>query len=209
MSAQEEIDLDEELSEIIGQPGENDIDELNQTFESAATSTRGRPKLPTYWSRVIHVTPTAVDAKMDFPLVTDIELQGSLRSMNQVESNTKWELLFYPKEFAQTHVIESLDDWKLSDEQLKKWGKKVTKLREDVCKKALKVAIDEGIYNPDMDTKFENNHCSFNKKKNKPKSHSDPVEPTPSSLRKRSKLRHLSIEQKVDAVHRVFIGKEK
>ena len=52
---------------------------------------------------------------------------------------SNWQLDFFPKQFAADHQIESLESYRLKPKQLEKYALIVTKLREHLRARALRI----------------------------------------------------------------------
>ena len=71
MSKQQDLLLDEELTERQDLRQQSDEEHKDQTFDSGTSNPRGRPKLPTLWSRVLHITEATTAANVEHEIFID------------------------------------------------------------------------------------------------------------------------------------------
>ena len=140
MDSQSIQQLEEELQENEGASEDSGDQGMTESLVSSNPSVRGRPRLPIVWSKVVHVTPDCSSQIKEHWISVDTQLHQALRSRVNLEPTLGWKMEFFPNEFAKEHDIQSLDDWRLTESQLKVQGKNISKLREEIRKRALKMA---------------------------------------------------------------------
>jgi hypothetical protein len=131
-------ELKEELKEGKDDSEEEIMPEQEVPVGIVTGARRGRPKLPLTWTRVLHITPELDSSAAAHEVFVDTVLQ-QLRQQNERLTMSSWELAFFPKQFAADHPIETLESYQLSAKQLEKYAFAVTKLRERLRARALRI----------------------------------------------------------------------
>lgn len=118
--------------------------------------------------------------------------------------------------FAKEKDFDDLSKWALTQEKLRKMAKLVTKLRADIRKRAINMAGQEGHDVNASDTlvakviRLSNRgHYDSREKGRQLQFKQIGKEETPSTMRKRTRRRVLSLDEKVDIAWKVFIEKER
>ena len=83
------------------------------------------------------VTATQPSRLLLHSMFVDIELQKQLRERSRRSVVPAWEVLFFPEDFKKEHEFDSLDDWRLTDFELEKYAKLVSKMRTEVRREAI------------------------------------------------------------------------
>ena len=143
-------------------------------------------------------------------------LQRNLMQRDQTEESQSWKMLFHPREFAKDKDFDSFDDWIIKEDKLFKFAKSTNKLRADLRKRAVRMAEVIGASISDSDpvvakviTNVRNGHWDQRVKKKKDFFKSMTKEPVPSLLRKRGKIRKLSLDDRVEVAWMIFMDKER
>ena len=148
-------------------------------------------------------------------IFVDIGLQRQLVEQHQQVIKEDWALLFYPKGFVSEHEIDSVEQFQLTAEKLKKLGLTTTKLRNEIKYRAL-----EMINNiPEAQVKELDEICKLRIRKRiedcdsklaaqRSKLMKTHQEPTSTWKRKKGLQRRLKMDDKVEALYMVFIDKE-
>ena len=96
----QEMPEDEELKEGSDRQSSEDDGPNDKSLSSISSRGRGRPKLPTLWSRVMHITNGMSSNIKEHWVVSDIQLQSALRTANQLPARDNWAPFFFPKDFV-------------------------------------------------------------------------------------------------------------
>jgi hypothetical protein len=193
-----------------------DDEEEEKSVESSQPSRRGRPRIPISWSRVLLVTPELDHKGRKHEVFVDLTLQQNLIERQQYEGSQDWQLLFHPRAWAKEKDFEDLAQWQLSEDRLYKYAKMTSKLRAVLRERAIKFAEKEG-------QQFSASEAQVAKVvRLSSRGHYDQreiarlklfkglvQEETPSSLRKRTGRRKLTLDDKVQIAWKVLVGKER
>ena len=83
-----------------------------------------------YWSRVVSLQRYSQEQEKRWALEDDIkEMQENLRPEEGAEEN-EWEPVFDPTAFERKHQPLKLEDYRLGEEALLKWGAEATNIRK-------------------------------------------------------------------------------
>ena len=113
-----ESDSEEESQELYhpdhqGEPPEG----LDGSNSGGGKKTRGRPKVPEEWTRVISFEDDDLDELRVYELKLDLLLGNA---MSKIETRGKaskaWKPLFWPDDFAKEHKNMKLEDFALQEE---------------------------------------------------------------------------------------------
>jgi hypothetical protein len=97
---------------------------------------RGRSKQPVVWSRVLKIKDGEQLRIAEHEVFVDVQLFLQRREQVDDRSRQRWKPLFHPKTWALENPIEELAPYELSERQLMKYGKEVTRLRKEIRDKA-------------------------------------------------------------------------
>ena len=89
-----------------------------------------------FWSRIITVDGFEVDLMQMWPLGPDIIEECKAVAGIQPDDIESWVPLFEPADFNDAHGPLKLEDYQLSQEELKTWAERVIKIRADIMQKA-------------------------------------------------------------------------
>lgn len=107
--------------------------------EEEKTGKRGRRAIPLAWTRVVLIKPHTNSRVTIHAIQTEVNIQKILRENNKRLTIPEYKLLFWPNEWARENLITDLEQFKLSDDQLKKIGKQATKIRTQLRARALRM----------------------------------------------------------------------
>ena len=106
-----------------------DDDGRESSINSQSQQSRGRPRIPERWSRVVNVDSTMVYAMKVFQLSSDLLVAQGLQLHTQSQSKVKWVPAFCPKLFVTNRESIGLADYEMVVEELRTYGRHVTHLR--------------------------------------------------------------------------------
>ena len=104
--------------------------EKDASINSSSISRRGRKKIPEKWTRVEIITPNHPSEFSVFDLAPDLLLSRGLPHLGESLRLRHWSIFFCQKDFISRHEQLTFDKFRLSSEQLRKYGVKVTKIRK-------------------------------------------------------------------------------
>ena len=132
---------DEELTEFL-MDYVDPIENQEQEVVTESHEQRGRPRIQERWTRVI-CTGTSVPSDLRvFELRSDLLLAAGLPILASKRSKNAWAPIFRPKEFAMDHQHLTIQDNRLSEEELMELGRQVTVLRSQYRELAIGVVED-------------------------------------------------------------------
>ena len=105
------------------------VDEEEDGDESILTvsqQSRGRPRIPEKWTRVINVNTADVGRIKTYVLASDLLVAQALPTQSRVSGANGWEPIFFPKQFVKNHSKLIIKDYQLSDEELRQFGADVS-----------------------------------------------------------------------------------
>ena len=129
---------------------EEEKESLDLSIDSVK-SKRGRPKIPTQWSRVISISADDLDDVKVYELAPDLLLSKAVTaSLSRGRTAKEWKPLFWPEQYAKKHNMTVAGNT-LTKEQLIQYGQKVTQARSWQRERAAAVnndgdAIDQEAY---------------------------------------------------------------
>ena len=89
-----------------------------------------------FWSRLISVHGFEVDLMQMWPLGPDIIEECQAVAGIPQDDKVSWAPLFEPADFNDAHGPLNLEDYQLSQEELKTWAERVIKIRAGIMQKA-------------------------------------------------------------------------
>ena len=186
-----------------------------ESIESTSTAQRGRKKIPLAWTKVINLTKLQQNPIKIYGLFAEIELQKHLRDENRRSTLSSWKMIFWPKDFAKQFNIEDLEKFRLNAKQMERHGVNVSNQRSILRKRALELQQmlqQEENKNQNEESKLlkrvNQGYYAFSASSKKIMDLKLAKEPTPTFSRKRGKKAHLSVTEKIDAIHKVVVLKE-
>ena len=108
----------------------------NISMKSISTKSRGRPKLPILWTRVIDIEIPVVDLVETFSIDEDIENLANMKAPKPTKGKKEWEPLFYTNYFTEENQVSDMEAYRLPEKQLKKLATSTVKYRADLVRKA-------------------------------------------------------------------------
>ena len=84
-------------------------------MKSVSNKSRGRPKLPMLWTRIIDIDDTVDGLVETFPIDVDLENLTNFKLPKATKSKKEWEPLFYTNYFTDENQVSSMDPYKLSE----------------------------------------------------------------------------------------------
>ena len=103
---------------------------------------RGRPRIPLRWTRMISVYGDDHSETKCFELATDLLVDNAMdKAPAKKRGETEWKPLFWPKEYTQTEHDHSLEGNKITDTKLRMYGKAVTNMRNQLRLRAKALPI--------------------------------------------------------------------
>ena len=88
-----------ELEDLDAEQEEGD---RSQSVGTQSVRSRGRPRIPEKWSRIISINRDSLDSLRTFPLSTDLLLASGTRASLR-KSKEKWAPVFLPIHFVKTY----------------------------------------------------------------------------------------------------------
>ena len=82
--------------------------------------------------------------KHSHTLANDLMIAQNLPTNLNNEEDEEWSPAFFPKDFINTHIGITKENFAINDEQLLEYGKQVSKIRKDIREKAERIARQEG-----------------------------------------------------------------
>ena len=73
-------------------------------------------------------------------LANDLMIAQNLPTNLNNEEDEEWSPAFFPKDFVNTHMGITKENFAINDEQLLEYGKQVSKIRKDIREKAERIA---------------------------------------------------------------------
>lgn len=202
----------QELREAEDQAASSESEEEKKSAEPSNPRRRGRTKLPIVWSRVMQVNETSPTQIQAYSVELELQTQVGIRSVNRRSVVPEWSPLFYPDDFASQNIIENLDDWRIPAEQLEKFAKQSSKIRSEIRQRVLAVLKEQRrLQNvpsgstTTLELRIKHGYY-FDDIQNVIRQHAveRPLE-TPTFLRKKSRRKRMTLEDKITAAHMVFI----
>ena len=84
-------------------------------MKSVSNKSRGRPKLPVLWTRIIDINDPVDDLVETYPIELDIENLTNIKPPKVTKSKKEWEPLFYTNYFTDENQVSNMDPYKLPD----------------------------------------------------------------------------------------------
>ena len=101
---------------------------------------RGRPRIPLRWTRMISLYGDDLSKVRCFDLATDLLIDNAMdKAPVHRRGDIEFEPLFWPKHFLKQLNDHTLEGHKLSDTKLRVLGKHVTKMRTKLRETAAKL----------------------------------------------------------------------
>ena len=123
-------------SEPEGSVGSLDADLLNVSFDSLQ-SKRERKKIPDQWTRILVVGNELIEAVKIYPINTDLLVdQGTIYVPPARRTEPQWQPIFHTTAWKNEHPDQTFENTRLSEFKLMQYGKKITKLRAEIRKRA-------------------------------------------------------------------------
>ena len=108
-------------------------DNTGQINSSREVRSRGRPRIPLRWTRMISINGDDLTKVRCFDLATDLLLDNAMdKAPMRRRGEIEWQPLFWPKQFVQQGHDHTLEGNKLSEAKLRTLGKKITKMRTNL-----------------------------------------------------------------------------
>ncbi len=129
LGIQDNEDLEEEL-------GEHQVDVADQHAEmielesQESLKSRGRPKIPEQWTKVISLNDSKQQPINTYEIATDLMMIPQREGVPLGRTETPWDPLFFPKDYCKSQPNEGLEECRLTEKQLLNLGKDVTKHRQ-------------------------------------------------------------------------------
>jgi hypothetical protein len=100
---------------------------------------RGPRRIPEAWTRVVKVTQSQRQQVNIYSIESELRQLDQRRDGRRRLTIPEHELLFWPKDWARQQEITSLEQFRLSDEQLLKLGTQVSKVRAAIRARSLRL----------------------------------------------------------------------
>ena len=164
------------------------------------------------WTRVISVHHDNLNNIKCYELRSDLLVAQGYPESIMGNITGQWRPLFHPRRFAKEHPSMSLDQFRLSIEELKEQAELVTRLRAQVTQRALQLnvhrrrSLREDLQRVDRLAKRIQRWNTYKRMLDKDVSPADWVEDTPPQMRKRIKNRpKLSNNDILDIAHKAIV----
>jgi hypothetical protein len=118
---------------------DSDPSESSDSEGSDRPARRGRARIPEAWTRVIKVIQSQRQQIHIYAIETELRVQAIKVEARRRLTVPEHELLFWPKDWARQNEITSLDQFRLSDEQLLRLGTQVSKIRAAIRARSLRL----------------------------------------------------------------------
>jgi hypothetical protein len=195
---------------------DSDPSESSDSEVSNRPRRRGRARIPEAWTRVIKVNQSQRQQIRIYAIETELRVQNQRREARQRLTVPEYVMLFWPKDWAHSVEFTSFDQFRLSDEQLLKFGIQVSKVRAAIRARSLRLTPAVPVHPPGeeppltaLQRRIQLGHFTAESVKAKKRACYTIRDPTPPGARHKRRRRKLKLEEIVDIVHRVLIGKYK
>ena len=123
-----------------------------QINSSCEVRSRGRPRIPLRWTRMISINGDDLTKVRCFDLATDLLLDNAMdKAPMRRRGEIEWQPLFWPKQFVQQGHDHTLEGNKLSEAKLRALGKKITKMRTNLRETAAALPVIPEYENEGLD----------------------------------------------------------
>ena len=131
---------DEELTEF-GLDHADAADEGDPSIESQSQASRGRPRIPEKWTRVMNVDSANLANIKTHAIASDLLLSSGVPKDSSKKKQPAWAPIFYPKDYVKEHKNIKAQDHELGQEDLMRYGKQVSLIRAGFLNQALAHAV--------------------------------------------------------------------
>lgn len=102
---------------------------MEASVEAQSLRSRGRPRIPEKWTRVINADTADIDAVRTYQLAPELLMAAGMPKEQLMIGKDTWAPKFFPKQFVKEHQAIKVEDYALAQEDLKRLGQQVTALR--------------------------------------------------------------------------------
>jgi len=106
---------DEELTEF-GLDRADEEDDRDPSIQTQSQQSRGRPRIPEKWTRVINTSVTEVGAVRTFQLASDLLVAAGLSKNKPAKRGQAWAPEFCPKQFVKDNPRIKVVDYEATEE---------------------------------------------------------------------------------------------
>ena len=98
---------------------------------------RGRKRIPESWTRVISVSCDNLTKVKGYCIATDLLVNDGIEPPIKRKNAKQWNAIFWPKQFVTDNEDLELDNYRLSEKKLRKYGELVSASRKSLRESAL------------------------------------------------------------------------
>ena len=120
---------EDELEELDAGPAE-EAEMEGESAETVSVRGRGRPPIPTMWTKVISLSHDDLEMIKVHDLATDLKMAPSLPGLPTGRRNKFWTPVFSPQMFVKEHEDVTLENYKLRERRLLNLGKQISQCRQ-------------------------------------------------------------------------------
>jgi hypothetical protein len=92
--------------------------QVDTVFVTGRSKTRGRPRIPWRWTRVINVDTMTGEQARIWPTATDILVAEGLPAVPPRRREPEWQPIFWPKAFEKEHHDLTLENYRIGEKRM-------------------------------------------------------------------------------------------